>query len=168
VNNQDLNPTIRLSFLPAEDRVTPARTGEIARAATADLRTAGYTITPADTGERGGPVYDLIMYAAQAVHDNQDMLKALVGLATPIVTALITWHQKQPTPADTPPQDLEVVVTIAGATASAHSLAEANDAALLHQLLTAQPGLSSAVAPTSPITIAVKVPAKPAHRKSKD
>jgi hypothetical protein len=157
--------SIRLTFIPATERATPAHTGDISRSATNSLRNEGYDIQPAYTGERGGSAYDVLMAAAQAVHDNQEMLKALVVFATPIVKYLLDWYQKQNVPTVDPSQLFEVTVTIDHVTVTARLPAEANDDALLKQLLAIDPALPTTITPQSQLSITVKVPPKATSKR---
>ena len=42
-----------------------------------ELRNNGYSVNPAYTGKKGGPVYDILLQIPQFLHDNRELLLAI-------------------------------------------------------------------------------------------
>jgi hypothetical protein len=151
---------IHLSFVEADlKNRDPAIVNVVAHEAITALRGGGYTVHPVYTGTRGPVPFDVIMQVAQRVQDNKEFLIELVKLATPIVAALITWHQayKKNNSDKTPP--LTVVVNIGSASVPILPDKVHDNAWLLEQLLRADPNLPTTI--TSESTLAVDVQVSP-------
>jgi hypothetical protein len=82
------NPlTIQLSLVPQNAKdFDPAEIGELSRDVFADLKKAGYSITPAYTGEKGNWLFDVVTFLtplAQSGMVNKELLVALFNCSCP-------------------------------------------------------------------------------------
>jgi hypothetical protein len=160
--------TIHLAFVDAdEQQPDPATVGETARQTVDDLRSQGYTVQPAYTGAKGGELFIIA-----GLISNKELLIALIGLATPILTFLLNRHEKRldkeeqaAASSQQAQQSTNIFITINQATAQVETADLDDNERLLHKLLAAQPDLIDTVTPESTPQIEVQVPPKPQRRR---
>lgn len=160
--------TIQLAFVDAdEQQPDPATVGEVARQTITDLRNQDYTVQPAYTGAKGGNVFAIATQLGQHIVENKELLIALLGLATPILTVLLNRYEKRldrEEAAAVPPSP-PIFLTINHATVPVEAADLDDNGRLLHKLLAAQPDLIDTVTPESTPQIEVRVPRKPQRRR---
>jgi hypothetical protein len=167
-HNASLPPqtvTIRLEFVDTDPhQPDPATRGEVARRAVHELRSEGYTVQPAYTGTRGGDVFEIIRQVVQQIQDNQELLTALVSLATPIITHFLGRRASKANSRQKIEKNIEVEVAVDHMSADVRS-EDAEDAdRLLARLLQVHPNLAQTVTPSSTFSVRVHVP--PSEEKS--
>ncbi len=73
---QDL--TIQLEVVSEDEQQDFADIDEIGRSLFEQLRSSGYTVTPASTGRKGGgPLLDILLQIPQFLQDNKELLLAM-------------------------------------------------------------------------------------------
>jgi hypothetical protein len=157
---------IRLAFVSADtNNPDPAIVGEVARQTVTDLRGQGYTVRPARTGAKGGDVFTIAAQLGQNIVDNKELLIALLGLATPILTFLLDRieqrldREEQSTALSphTQEQSTNTYIIINQATAQVEADDLDDNDRLLRKLLAVQPDLIDTVTPESTLQIEVQV-----------
>ncbi len=150
--------TVRLEFVSADPtRPDPASVSAVADAALADLRARGLVAQPVYTGAMGGDVYEIARQFAQGLADHKEVLLALIGLATPIVSALAERVKRPPpTPSPASPSSVTIIVQLGNAQAEVSDPAITPDE-LLERLLAVDPALAGQVTPTTPVVVQVMV-----------
>src|SRR5437868_6408213 len=88
--------TIRLEFVSADDgRPDPVTTGTVTRQSVDYLRQQGYIIEPTYSGTKGGDIFTIASQLGQNIVDNKELLVALIGVVTPILTFLLDRREKR-------------------------------------------------------------------------
>jgi hypothetical protein len=165
--------TIQLAFVDADkQQPDPATVGAVARQAVGDLRGQGYTVQPAYTGAKGGDVFTIAAQLGQNIVDNKELLIALIGMSTPILTFLLDRHEKRldkeeqaAASSQQAQQSTNIYITINQATAQVEAADLDDNERLLRKLLDVQPDLIDTVTPESTPQIEVQVPPKPQRRR---
>jgi hypothetical protein len=168
--------SIQLAFVNADaQHPDPATVGEAARQAVGDLRSQGYTVQPAYTGAKGGDVFTIATQIGQNIVENKELLIALIGMSTPILTFLLDRHEKRLDKAEQAAasaqqqqqaqQSTNIYITINQATAQVETTDLDDNERLLRKLLDVQPDLIDTVTPESTPQIEVRVPPKPQRRR---
>lgn len=149
--------TLEIVFADADpQRPEPARRAEAAQVALETLQAAGYTTRPAYTGAMGGDVLEVARHLADAAQANKEVVAALIGLATPVISLLGEQLKRRSEARQQPPPQLVVIVEGAQAALPA---APISDAELLQLLLASDPNLPQRVTPQTRPTVRVELPA---------
>lgn len=155
-STQALN--IRLCFQDADvSRRDPARVTTVALKSIEALEKAGYKVTPTYTGAKGGLLFEVVCGLAVSMYKNKDVLIALAGLATPIVTYFLN-KKKSREEKDSPPS---LVITINDAIRTIPIHGEMSDNQLLEHLMSFIPDLPEPITPQTGIRIDVHIPSPP-------
>lgn len=165
MSTQDV--TLQIVFVSADsDNPDPATVDEIGRSIARGLRSRGYTVQPSYTGMKGGTFYDVALHLSQAIQDNNELLSALIKLATPILDYLLdSWEERRKEQQTEPPQPLDITLTIDEASVTMTPPQRESDEELLERLLLAEPGLPAMVTPHSTVTITTQVPSPPPRQR---
>ena len=158
--------SVRLEVVSADPRnPDPATTAEVGREVAGVLKKEGYTVQPAYTGTRGGTLYEIGMQVFHVIHDNKELLSALLPPVTAAVQYLVKRFGDKPTQnAPVPlvviniPDAGEVTVDIAAASA---------DEKLLERLILGDAALAASIKPESKVKITVRVPPRQVRRGRK-
>jgi hypothetical protein len=115
---------------------------------------------------KGGTFYDVALHLSQAIQDNNELLSALIKLATPILDYLLdSWEERRKEQQTEPPQPLDITLTIDEASVTMTPPQRESDEELLERLLLAEPGLPAMVTPHSTVTITTQVPSPPPRQR---
>ncbi|HEU4325308.1 MAG TPA: hypothetical protein VFS21_19350 [Roseiflexaceae bacterium] len=137
-------------------RPHPVQRAEAMQATLEALRTAGYDARPAYTGAMGGDVLEVVRQLANSVQTNKEMLIALVGLATPVVTILGEQLKRR---AEARQQSLPQIVVIVETAQVTLPATPISDAELLQCLLASDPALPQRVTPQTRPMMRIELPA---------
>jgi hypothetical protein len=154
--------TLQLAFVDTEDNVgDPTVTAIVADEIATDLARDGYSISPTKTGQRGGVFYDLILQIGQNIQDHKDLLIALLGMATPILTYLLEKQKKQTAEGLTQQTPDQLIIVIGDARLPVRHEEDTKAETLLNRLLEIDPGLNAEDVPLGNIVIQLPVPPRP-------
>ena len=74
------------------------------------LQRSGYQLKGVDNGEKSGELFEVIRVIAQATYENKDIIIALAGIATPIVSHLLKRREEKQKKSEPSAPDYIVVV----------------------------------------------------------
>ncbi len=158
--------TVQLAFLPADPHTAdPATINDLRLAVVAALQRDGYHVQAPYTGQRGGDVLDVLMHVAQQVRDNKEVLVALCGLVTPIITYLLREHDTRAANEPAASQPVKVSMVVDGATLNIEAPDAATAAELAKEFQAAHPQVAARVTLHSNVKVHVHVPAKRKQRR---
>jgi len=133
----DTTATLLLTFVDALPETTDGTNVEqTSREVARDLKAMGYDVIPKSTGSRGVGLYELLLELSGNIRDNKEMIVALLGLATPIVTYLLDRTKKQDAKKDQ--EDSGAITIVIGNTRLPIRSTQELDVELLTQLLEKQ------------------------------
>src|SRR6266480_5636681 len=89
--------TIQLEVVPEdEEQEDIADTDEVRQSLVDGLRSSGYTVNPAYTGEKGSPVYDILIQIPQFIHDNKEVLLTMFDSIAVAFQCFLRVSEKRP------------------------------------------------------------------------
>lgn len=162
--------TIRITFVSADEQQRdPATIGTIARHSIEELGQHGYTIQPAYSGTKGGEIFEIATQLGKNVVDNKELLIALIGVATPILTFLLDRQKKRLEMNEEQlaalnreqQQSIQIYLTINETTTPIAPFDLEDNERLLRKLLEQQPNLAHTVTSETIPEIEVHVQSKP-------
>ena len=89
-NPSTQNSTVIFEVLPEEEQpVDVADIDAVGQELVDELRKNHYSVDPAYTGKKGGPVYDILFQISQFIHDNKETLLAMFDSIALILQCLL-------------------------------------------------------------------------------
>jgi hypothetical protein len=155
------NIPLRFEVLPEEGQpVDIADIDEVGQELVDELRKNHYSVDPAYTGKKGGPVYDILFQIPQFIHDNKETLLAMFDSITLTLQCLLVVRDRRVEREKEHRAPLQFTLEIDGKpiTITAHN-AESG-VKLLESFQQAYPEGTNKSAPISGMKVKAKVPKK--------
>jgi hypothetical protein len=160
------NNTIRFEVLPEEGQaVDIADIDDVGQDLVNELRKKHYSVDPAYTGKKGGPVYDILIQIPQFIHDNREILLAMFDTISLTLQCLLLARDRRAEREKERRAPLEFTLEVNGKpiTITAHN-AESG-VKLLESFQQAHPEEAKKVTVSSDVKVKARVPRK-RHRHS--
>ena len=170
---------LELEFVPEDEHdADPIAVGEISRDVLAALEKNGYTVQPVYTGQRGGPLFEVILFLTTMATDawaQKDIILAdtsalvtIFGAVIPIAKHLLKAHEKRASRDNTEKSPIKITAEIDGVLISIEAPdMESADAAmkLAKRFQTNHPVVAAKVLPQSKVRVTGHVPKNQPRRR---